>query len=198
MRDKKRLKCSSTTCKWYRILISKSLYSTLYVHKVELKLNLLFKSYLVTKADKLSVFKLKTHFGRSVTCNVAMKSCWLKDVWLWNGKLKWGTPLFWADKASVEHCGVFFDGISQNVPWLDTNFDSQRSMVLWYSQCQEVLNSGNNAQHHWEKITFIFLFRFTWWLPPIPFMISIFIYDEVRKFYLRRNPGGWLEQETYY
>lgn len=111
MRDKKRLKCSSTTCKWYRILISKSLYSTLYIHKVELKLNLLFKSYLVTKADKLSVFKLKTHFGRSVTCNLAMKSCWLKDIWLWNRKLKWGTPLFWADKASVEHCGMFFDGI---------------------------------------------------------------------------------------
>ncbi|KAI5747020.1 hypothetical protein M8J77_010290 [Diaphorina citri] len=40
--------------------------------------------------------------------------------------------------------------------------------------------------------------KFTWWLPPLPFMISIFIYDEVRKFYLRRNPGGWLEQETYY
>ncbi|KAL1460635.1 hypothetical protein WDU94_012600 [Cyamophila willieti] len=40
--------------------------------------------------------------------------------------------------------------------------------------------------------------KFTWWLPPLPFMVSIFIYDEVRKFYLRRNPGGWLEQETYY
>uniref|UniRef100_A0A1B6F3W2 Sodium/potassium-transporting ATPase subunit alpha n=1 Tax=Cuerna arida TaxID=1464854 RepID=A0A1B6F3W2_9HEMI len=40
--------------------------------------------------------------------------------------------------------------------------------------------------------------KFVWWLPAIPFMISIFVYDEVRRFYLRRNPGGWLEQETYY
>lgn len=40
--------------------------------------------------------------------------------------------------------------------------------------------------------------RFVWWLPAIPFMLSIFIYDEIRRFYLRRNPGGWLEQETYY
>ncbi|XP_065207091.1 sodium/potassium-transporting ATPase subunit alpha isoform X1 [Planococcus citri] len=40
--------------------------------------------------------------------------------------------------------------------------------------------------------------KFEWWIPPIPFMIAIFIYDEVRRFYLRRNPGGWLEQETYY
>ncbi|GLG98693.1 Sodium/potassium-transporting ATPase subunit alpha [Gryllus bimaculatus] len=40
--------------------------------------------------------------------------------------------------------------------------------------------------------------KFVWWLPGLPFMVSIFIYDEVRRFYLRRNPGGWLEQETYY
>jgi len=28
--------------------------------------------------------------------------------------------------------------------------------------------------------------------------ILIFCYDETRKFLLRRNPGGWIEQETYY
>ncbi|XP_066141390.1 sodium/potassium-transporting ATPase subunit alpha isoform X4 [Euwallacea fornicatus] len=44
----------------------------------------------------------------------------------------------------------------------------------------------------------MFPLKFVWWLPAIPFMLSIFIYDEVRRFYLRRNPGGWLEQETYY
>ncbi len=37
-----------------------------------------------------------------------------------------------------------------------------------------------------------------WWLPAIPFSIAIFIYDEVRKFLLRKYPGGWLESETYY
>jgi len=40
--------------------------------------------------------------------------------------------------------------------------------------------------------------KFNWWLPAIPFSISIFVYDEVRKYLLRRNPGGWLEKETYY
>ena len=39
---------------------------------------------------------------------------------------------------------------------------------------------------------------FNWWLPAIPFSILIFCYDETRKFLLRRNPGGWIEQETYY
>jgi len=39
---------------------------------------------------------------------------------------------------------------------------------------------------------------FSWWLPAIPFSILIFCYDETRKFLLRRNPGGWIESETYY
>ncbi|XP_014681144.1 PREDICTED: sodium/potassium-transporting ATPase subunit alpha-B-like [Priapulus caudatus] len=40
--------------------------------------------------------------------------------------------------------------------------------------------------------------EFYWWLPAFPFSIVIFIYDESRRFLLRRNPGGWVERETYY
>lgn len=40
--------------------------------------------------------------------------------------------------------------------------------------------------------------KFTWWLVPIPFSLLIFVYDEMRRFILRRNPGGWVEMETYY
>merc|ERR1712140_140267 len=35
-------------------------------------------------------------------------------------------------------------------------------------------------------------------LASIPFSVLIFCYDETRKFLLGRNPGGWIEQETYY
>jgi sodium/potassium-transporting ATPase subunit alpha len=49
-----------------------------------------------------------------------------------------------------------------------------------------------------EKGLRMYPLKFVWWLPALPFMLAIFIYDEVRRFYLRRNPGGWLEQETYY
>uniref|UniRef100_A0A2C9JKX8 Sodium/potassium-transporting ATPase subunit alpha n=1 Tax=Biomphalaria glabrata TaxID=6526 RepID=A0A2C9JKX8_BIOGL len=40
--------------------------------------------------------------------------------------------------------------------------------------------------------------RFTWWIAPMPYSLIILIYDEVRKFILRRNPGGFVERETYY
>merc|ERR1712170_320604 len=40
--------------------------------------------------------------------------------------------------------------------------------------------------------------RWTWWIAPMPFSLAIFIYDECRKYILRKNPGGWVEEETYY
>jgi sodium/potassium-transporting ATPase subunit alpha len=40
--------------------------------------------------------------------------------------------------------------------------------------------------------------KLNWWIPGIPFSIAIFTYDEIRRFILRRNPGGWVELETYY
>ena len=40
--------------------------------------------------------------------------------------------------------------------------------------------------------------RLNWWIPAMPFMVIILIYDEVRKYILRHNPGGFVERETYY
>ncbi|XP_061573127.1 sodium/potassium-transporting ATPase subunit alpha-3b isoform X2 [Cololabis saira] len=38
----------------------------------------------------------------------------------------------------------------------------------------------------------------TWWFCAVPYSFLIFVYDEIRKLLLRRNPGGWVEKETYY
>uniref|UniRef100_A0A3Q2QK68 Sodium/potassium-transporting ATPase subunit alpha n=1 Tax=Fundulus heteroclitus TaxID=8078 RepID=A0A3Q2QK68_FUNHE len=38
----------------------------------------------------------------------------------------------------------------------------------------------------------------SWWFCAFPYSFLIFVYDEVRKLILRRNPGGWVERETYY
>merc|ERR1711910_11390 len=40
--------------------------------------------------------------------------------------------------------------------------------------------------------------KLNWWFPAVPFSLLIFIFDEVRKWILRNNPGGWVEKETYY
>ncbi|CAG0901454.1 unnamed protein product [Cyprideis torosa] len=40
--------------------------------------------------------------------------------------------------------------------------------------------------------------KLNWWFPAMPFSLVIFVYDECRRFILRRNPGGWVEMETYY
>merc|ERR1711936_747877 len=40
--------------------------------------------------------------------------------------------------------------------------------------------------------------KLNWWFPAVPFSALIFIFDEVRKWILRNNPGGWVEKETYY
>lgn len=40
--------------------------------------------------------------------------------------------------------------------------------------------------------------KINWWIPAMPFSLLILIYDETRRFILRRNPGGWVERETYY
>jgi len=37
-----------------------------------------------------------------------------------------------------------------------------------------------------------------WWFIAMPFSLLIFVYDECRKLILRRYPGCWLDNETYY
>lgn len=37
-----------------------------------------------------------------------------------------------------------------------------------------------------------------WWFYGLPFALVIFVFDEVRRYILRNNPGGWVEGETFY
>jgi len=40
--------------------------------------------------------------------------------------------------------------------------------------------------------------RFTWWTAGVPFSLMIYIYDEVRKGWIRKNQGGWVHRNTYW
>jgi len=39
---------------------------------------------------------------------------------------------------------------------------------------------------------------FVHWCPAMPFCIIIFLYDEVRKYCIRKSPSGWVFKNTYY
>jgi len=49
-----------------------------------------------------------------------------------------------------------------------------------------------------DKMLRMYPLKINWWVPAMPFSVLIFVYDEIRRFILRRNPGGWVEDETYY
>ena len=49
-----------------------------------------------------------------------------------------------------------------------------------------------------DKALRMYPLKWQWWIPAMPFSVLILIYDEARRYVLRRNPGGWVEQETYY
>jgi len=38
----------------------------------------------------------------------------------------------------------------------------------------------------------------SWWFCGVPFSLLIWIYDELRRYLIRKYPGGWVEHETYY
>jgi len=40
--------------------------------------------------------------------------------------------------------------------------------------------------------------KFVWWCSAIPFNFFIFLYDESRKAWIRKNPKGWLYKTTYW
>lgn len=40
--------------------------------------------------------------------------------------------------------------------------------------------------------------KLEWWIAPLPFGVIIMIYDEGRRYFIRKYPGGWVEEETYF
>eukprot|EP00090_Calanus_glacialis_P038504 TRINITY_DN67168_c0_g1_i1.p1 TRINITY_DN67168_c0_g1~~TRINITY_DN67168_c0_g1_i1.p1 ORF type:complete len:1030 (-),score=220.45 TRINITY_DN67168_c0_g1_i1:134-3133(-) len=49
-----------------------------------------------------------------------------------------------------------------------------------------------------DKMLKMYPLKINWWFPALPFSLLIFVFDELRKLIIRRDPGGWVERETYY
>merc|ERR1712198_730513 len=122
----------------------------------------------------------------------------------------YGQEWTYADRKILEYpCHTAFFVSIVIVQWADLiicktrkNFVFQQGMknhflnlVFFFETCLAAFLSYCPGM---DKGLRMYPLYFNWWLPAIPFSIAIFIYDECRKFLLRRNPGGWIEKETYY
>merc|ERR1719220_955444 len=93
----------------------------------------------------------------------------------------------WADLiiCKTRKLSVFQQGMKNHFMNFGLFFETALACVLSYTPGM-------------DKGLWMYPLKINWWLPAIPFSILIWCYDETRKFLLRRNPGGWIENETYY
>eukprot|EP00055_Hartaetosiga_balthica_P016531 m.105178 g.105178 ORF g.105178 m.105178 type:complete len:1114 (+) comp9124_c0_seq2:45-3386(+) len=93
----------------------------------------------------------------------------------------------WADLliCKTRKLSILQQGMKNKILTFAICFETALAAILVYSPGTDV---GLNMRP--------MLFRH--WLPALPFCAFIFLYDELRKYFLRRNPGGFVERETYY
>uniref|UniRef100_T1GMD8 Cation-transporting P-type ATPase C-terminal domain-containing protein n=1 Tax=Megaselia scalaris TaxID=36166 RepID=T1GMD8_MEGSC len=114
------------------------------------------------------------------------------------------------DRKVLEHtCNTAFFVAIVVVQWTDVIICKTRRLSLFH---QGMSNWALNFGLLFETALAAFLcycpgmdkglqmypLKFVWWLVAVPYSITIFIYDEIRKYFIRKYPGGWVEQETYY
>merc|ERR1712226_1796082 len=93
----------------------------------------------------------------------------------------------WADLiiCKTRKLSVFQQGMSNYMLNFGLFFETALAAILSYTPGM-------------DKGLRMYPLKINWWFPALPFSVVIFIYDELRKFLLRRHPGGWIEKETYY
>ncbi|GFS35534.1 hypothetical protein TNIN_262431 [Trichonephila inaurata madagascariensis] len=114
------------------------------------------------------------------------------------------------DRKTLEYtCHTAFFVSIVIVQWADLIIcKTRRNSILHQGMRNHVLNFGLVFETAlaaflcytpgMDKGLRMYPLKFNWWLPALPFSLLIFVYDEVRRYILRRNPGGWVERETYY
>ncbi|GFR10658.1 hypothetical protein TNCT_333391 [Trichonephila clavata] len=114
------------------------------------------------------------------------------------------------DRKTLEYtCHTAFFVSIVIVQWADLIIcKTRRNSILHQGMRNHVLNFGLVFETAlaaflcytpgMDKGLRMYPLKFNWWLPALPFSFLIFVYDEVRRYILRRNPGGWVERETYY
>jgi len=125
-------------------------------------------------------------------------------------KDSYGQEWTYADRKKLEYtCHTAFFVSIVIVQWADLIIcKTRRNSIVHQGMRNWVLNFGLvfetalaavlSYTPGMEAALRMYPLKFTWWLPALPFSLAIFVYDETRRFILRRNPGGFVELETYY
>jgi len=122
----------------------------------------------------------------------------------------YGQEWTYTDRKKLEYtCHTAFFVAIVVVQWADLIIcKTRRNSIIHQGMNNWVLNFGLvfetilaavlSYTPGMETALRMFPLKLNWWIPAVPFSLAIFIYDEIRRFIIRRNPGGWVEQETYY
>ena len=70
--------------------------------------------------------------------------------------------------------------------WIEKNWESSR---VWVNV--EVIGSEGRFLPFARS-------RFVWWLQMIPFVVFFVVFDEMRRYMIRRYPHGFCEQNFYF
>ncbi|GAU88671.1 hypothetical protein RvY_01321 [Ramazzottius varieornatus] len=93
----------------------------------------------------------------------------------------------WADLiiSKTRRNSIFHQGMDNW--WLNFGLVFETCLAAFLSYCPG-MDSGLR----------MYPLKINWWFPAMPFSLLIWIYDECRRYIIRRNPGGFMERETYY
>ncbi|KAM3718328.1 Sodium/potassium-transporting ATPase subunit [Dirofilaria immitis] len=139
---------------------------------------------------------------------------WIRDEWddplVDDLEDSYGQQWTYDARKDLEHCchGAFFYAIVV-VQWADlliskTRYNSivQQGMSNWILNMgllfTAVLSTFLLFTPYVNRVFGLTPIRLTWAMVPVSFAWLIFVYDEIRKYFCRVRPHGWLYRNTHY
>ncbi|TNN37714.1 Sodium/potassium-transporting ATPase subunit alpha-3 [Liparis tanakae] len=151
---------------------------------------------------------LKIHVSSHLSCSLSIQSvgvsCSVEDIRLfYTMKL---AVLLKGNSTSKTHSRLRGPGPGAARPTVETLTDglllhlsSGRNKILIFGLFEETALAAFLSYCPGMDVALrMYPLKPSWWFCAFPYSFLIFVYDELRKLILRRNPGGWVEKETYY
>lgn len=121
---------------------------------------------------------------------------WQRSI-MWT---KFPLPFFSLQQPCVEFRSILRNRASGLLILLSWNGHYSQALSIEVNVFRDFSNWLTDLTKEWliKPYSLFFSSRWSWWTAAMPFSLIIFLYDEGRKFIIRRRPGGFIESETYY